>query len=239
MVFEQAWNIVKDVDFRIPKPTGKPPSYTDEDANLAFRGSKIPNWFDRLHPFSDDPMINPRTGDRFGVDSDKGDKTSYYYGRGGPEDESPSSVEYNPVTEEYEPTWRALMDASRFKRDVREGKIVVPPKRDYAIGDFTDSQRDFESSWIQTASGKDELLNELERASMVRALMDAGLIGERQIETALDEASFADSRGSIHSRTPFQETIRGGAAYRTNRLGGDDLNVDSELWDVQGWEEDD
>ena len=42
MVFEQAWSIVKDVDFRIPRPSDPPAKYTEPNAVLAFHGSKIP-----------------------------------------------------------------------------------------------------------------------------------------------------------------------------------------------------
>ena len=242
MIFEKAWDLVKDVDFKLPKATDGPPTYTDKDAQLAFRGSRIPHWYNYLHPFSNDPMINPRTGDRFGVDSERGYETSNYRGMGGPKedfynDEFQSSVEYDPLTGEYIPTMRALMDAAKFKKDVKEGKIIVPPKMDYDIGDFTDSQRDFtESFFLQPASGKTELLDEIERASLVRAIMNAGITDKEIMETALDEISHAQMRGEYNSRTPFQTTIDG--AYRTNRLGGDDLDVDPDLWDRQGWEED-
>ena len=129
------------------------------------------------------------------------------------------------------------MDAAKFKKDVKEGKIIVPPKMDYDIGDFTDSQRDFtESFFLQPASGKTEVLDEIERASLVRAIMNAGITDKEIMETALDEIAHAQMRGEYNSRTPFQTTIDG--AYRTNRLGGDDLDVDPDLWDRQGWEED-
>ena len=201
MIFEKAWDVAKDVDFRIPKVNERPPSYTDLDANLAFRGSRIPHWYDYHQPFSEDPMVNPRTGDRYGIDSERGYETSNYREMGGPKedffnDEFESSVEYDPFSGEYIPTWRALMDAAKFKKDVREGKIIVPPKMDYEIGDFTDSQRDFTSGSVFTepASGKDDLLNELERASLVRAIMDAGITDREILETALDEASYAAGR---------------------------------------------
>ena len=192
MVFEKAWNLVKDVDFKLPQIMNGPPSYSDKDAILAFRGSKIPNWHNYLHPFSNDPMIDARTGDRFGVDSEKGYKTSNYFEMGGPKDDFyndkfQSSVEYDHITGEYIPTGKALLDEAKFKDMVREGIITVPPRMDYDIGDFTDSQQDFEDSFIQPASGKSELLYELERASLVRALMDAGITDKKIIEMALDK----------------------------------------------------
>lgn len=254
MIFEKAWNLVKDVDFKLPKITDGPPTYTDKDAILAFRGSKIPNWHSYLHPFSNDPMIDARTGDRFGIDSEKGYKTSNYFEMGGPKDdfyndEFQSSVEYDPFTGEYIPTMRALFDEAKFKDMVREGIITVPPRMDYDIGDFTDSQQDFEDAFfLEPTSGKTELLDEIERASLVRALMNAGITDKEIMEMALDETSFIQSRGPWNSETPFQTTIRQptyvsgegnkDGVYRTNRLGGDDLDVDPDLWDRQGWEED-
>ena len=224
MVFDMAWDLVKDVDFKLPKPTDGPPTYTDKDAQLAFRGSRIPHWYYYLHPFSDDPMINPRTGDRFGIDSERGYETSNYRGMGGPKedfynDEFQSTVEYDPLTGEYIPTMRALMDAAKFKKDVKEGKIIVPPRMDYEIGDFTDSQRDFTSGhFIEPASGKDDLLNELERASLVRAIMDAGITDREILEIALDEASYADGRGT---RSPGQVQVSGPPLFpeQTYRIG--------------------
>ena len=141
------------------------------------------------------------------------------------------------------------MDAAKFKKDVKEGKIIVPPKMDYDIGDFTDSQRDFtDSFFFQPSSGKTEVLDEIERASLVRAIMDAGITDKEIMEMALDETFFSQSRGPWNSKTPFQTTIRQprfvrgegnkDGVYRTNRLGGDDLDVDPDLWDRQGWEED-
>ena len=42
MIFEKAWGVAKDVDFRMPLPLEKPPSWIDADANLAISGSLIP-----------------------------------------------------------------------------------------------------------------------------------------------------------------------------------------------------
>ena len=77
----------------------------------------------------------------------------------------------------------------------------------------------------------------------------AGGITDKEImEMALDETFFSQSREPWNSKTPFQTTIRQprfvrgegnkDGVYRTNRLGGDDLDVDPDLWDRQGWEED-
>ena len=33
MIFEKAWDVAKDVDFRIPKVNERTPSYTDMDTN--------------------------------------------------------------------------------------------------------------------------------------------------------------------------------------------------------------
>ena len=127
-VFSKAWDLVKDVDFKIPSPIGRPPSYFDEVANLAFRGSRIPHFSGFMYPFDSDPSINPRTGDRWDIDSSRGYETSNYREMGGPEDDFysdkfRSSVEYDPLSGEYIPTWRAMMDAAKFKKDVRDGKL--------------------------------------------------------------------------------------------------------------------
>ena len=111
------------------------------------------------------------------------------------------------------------MDAAKFKKDVREGKIIVPPKMDYEIGDFTDSQRDFTSGhFIDPTSGKDELLAELDRASMVRAIMDAGITDREILETALDEAWYAAGR---FPRSPGQVQVSGPPLFpeQTYRIG--------------------
>ncbi|MGB0164885.1 MAG: hypothetical protein ACPF9I_05700 [Candidatus Thalassarchaeaceae archaeon] len=220
-VFNEAWNLIKDVDFKIPSPIGRPPSYFDEDANLAFRGSRIPHFSSFMYPFDSDPSINPRTGDRWDIDSSRGYETSNYREMGGPEDDFyndkfRSSVEYDPLSGEYIPTWRAMMDAAKFKKDVRDGKIMVPPRMDYEVGDFSDSLRDFESSFLQ--SGKDELLDELERASLVRAIRDAGITDRETLETALDEAAAASARGQ---RSKGQVQVSGPPLFpeQTYRIG--------------------
>lgn len=220
-VFSKAWDLVKDVDFKIPSPIGRPPSYFDEDANLAFRGSRIPHFSSFMYPFDSDPNINPRTGDRYGIDSSRGYETSNYREMGGPEDDFysdkfRSSVEYDPLSGEYIPTMRALMDAAKFKKDVRDGKIMVPPRIDYEVGDFSDPLRDFESSFLQ--SGKDELLDELERASLVRAIRDAGITDRETLETALDEAAAASARGQ---RSKGQVQVSGPPLFpeQTYRIG--------------------
>jgi len=225
-VFSKAWDFVKDVDFKLPSPIGRPPSYLDEDANLAFRGSRIPHFSSFMYPFDSDPSINPRTGDRWDIDSSRGYETSNYREMGGPEDDFysdkfRSSVEYDPLSGEYIPTWRAMMDAAKFKRDVRDGEIMVPPRMDYEVGDFSDSLRDFESSFLQ--SGKDELLDELERASLVRAIRDAGITDRETLETALDEAAAASARGQ---RSKGQVQVSGPPLFpeQTYRIGPEGIS---------------
>lgn len=210
MVFEQAWNIVKDVDFRIPKPTGKPPSYTDEDANLAFRGSKIPNWWNWDNPHGQNPAINPVTGKEWEehvIDPDTGEKwptaddfwdaiaweIAFKAGKEGGKAPTELSVGDDVM-------WT---DSNQFGPTGKRGGafVVAPPYMDYKVGDFGEALEDFDDANFKPfgdriiRDSKDTVFDELERASIVRAVMDAGLVSRREIETALDETSYADARG--------------------------------------------
>ena len=49
-------------------------------------------------------------------------------------------------------------------------------------------------------------MNELERASLVRAIMEAGIVGERD-RGCFDEVSFASSRGEYHDYNPREEEL--------------------------------
>jgi hypothetical protein len=55
----------------------------------------------------------------------------------------------------------------------------------------------------------DPLLFELDRAGMVRALMDAGIVGSRELEAALDAGFEAESRGTHSSGQKRMDTDRG------------------------------
>ena len=155
MAFEQAWSIVKDVDFRIPRPVDPPAKYTEPNAVLAFHGSKIP----MIHTH-DKTIGLPTSAGQFGV----GD----------------------------------------FGEDMHEGKEA--------------------GSFLTQNQGIGQVMDEIERASLVRAIMEAGIVDEREIEEALDEVAFANMRGEFHTRN-YPETRRMGneRGVMTTRLGGGDL----------------
>jgi hypothetical protein len=155
MVFEQAWSIVKDVDFRIPRPSDPPAKYTEPNAVLAFHGSKIP----MMHTH-DKSLGIPTEAGRFEV----GD----------------------------------------FGEDMHEGKEA--------------------GAFLSYHHGLENVRDELERASLVRALMEAGIVGEEEIESALDEASFADMRGTFHAEHfPESKRLDSGRGFMTTQIGGGDL----------------
>jgi len=149
MAFERAWMIVKDVDFKIPSPSDKPPSYLDRDANLAFHGSQLPHWFAHENPWGPDELS---------------------------EDDFVQSIK------------------DEMRR--RKGELVMAPYMDYKVGDFGDALEDFEGGGFLTPHhDKEAVLGELERASLVRALMGAGIVDRREMSDAIDEADNAMSRG--------------------------------------------
>ncbi len=173
MVFEQAWAIVKDVDFRIPRPVDPPAKYTEPNAVLAFAGSKIP----MIHTHEQSVGL-PTSAGRFEV----GD----------------------------------------FGEDMHEG---------------TDND-----SFTSYHHGIKEVRDEIERASLVRAIIEAGIVDQGQIEDALDEAAFADMRGEYSSYNPEREEsleqlgwpktpessfsskrLGSGKGSMTTRLGGRDM----------------
>lgn len=169
MVFEQAWSIVKDVDFRIPTPAKPATKYTEPNAVLAFHGSKTP--------------------------------------------------------------------LSRIPQDTMD-------EWQSEVGDFGVGMHEGEEArgFLTRHQGIEEVMNELERASLVRAFMEAGIVGERELEDALDEVSFANSRGEYHEYNPQREEqlaqlgfptfpersfatkrLDSGKGSITTRLGGRDL----------------
>ena len=69
--------------------------------------------------------------------------------------------------------------------------------------------------------GLENVRDELERASLVRALMEAGIVGEEEIESALDEASFADMRGTFHAEHfPESKRLIAKGGFMTTQIGG-------------------
>ena len=166
-IFDMAWKIAKDVDFRMPRPVDPPAKYTDPNAVLAFIGSKIPmihtNRYGLQLPNRDTQGI-PMTGGEGGAGIRIGD----------------------------------------FGEAMHEGEISSPFSRQHGIGDVMD---------------------EIQRASLVRAIMEAGIVDEREIEEALDEAAFADARGTFHTRNnPETRRMDNERGVMTTRLGGGDLD---------------
>ena len=150
MVFEQAWSIVKDVDFRIPRPVDPPAKYTEPNAVLAFAGSKI-------------PMIHTHE----------------------------QSVGL--------PISAGRLEVGDFGEDMHEGRD--------------------NHSFTSYHHGIQQVMDEIERASLVRAIMEAGIVDERQIEDALDEAAFADMRGEYSVYSPNREReVRDEAAVHNHPL---------------------
>ena len=168
MAFEQAWAIVKDVDFRIPRPIDSPAKYTEPNAVLAFHGSKI-------------PMIH--THEQRG-----------------------------------HPIYRTFLNESL--------RLPLRSAGRYEVGDFGEDMHEGKEagSFLTPHHGITQVMDEIERASLVRAIMEAGIVDEREIEGALDEAAFADMRGEFHTRH-HPETRRMGneRGVMTTRLGGGDL----------------
>lgn len=196
MAFERAWMIVKDVDFRLPRPTDSVPSFLDPDANLAFHGSKIPHSWNWDNPYGQNPAINPVTGKEW---------------------ENP---EIDPLTGEKWPNkedfwssigWEMAFRAAREGRkaptelkvgdDVQwsgDGEFVLPPPyMDYEVGDFGDALEDFKpaGSFLTRHHGDEQVLDELERAGLVRALNDAGIVGRKEMTDAIEEVDNASRRG--------------------------------------------
>ena len=199
MVFEQAWSIVKDVDFKIPRPTDAAPTYLDQDANLAFRGSAIPHWWNWENPHGQRDDINPVTGkewenphvDEFGTKWPNRDDFS-------------ASIAW-------EMAFRAAKEGRKIPKSIEIGRgemggfeipikdefILPPPYMDYEVGDFGEDMHEGKDAGLLLSRhhGLENVRDEIERASLVRALMDAGIVDRKEISDALDEASYASGRG--------------------------------------------
>ncbi len=225
MAFEQAWSIVKDVDFKIPRPGDAAPTYLDQDANLAFRGSAIPHWWNWENPHGQRDDINPVTGkewenphvDEFGMKWPN-------------RDDFLASIAW-------EMAFRAAKEGRKIPKSIGIGRgepggfeipvkdefILPPPYIDYEVGDFGEDMHEGEEAkgFLTGHQGIEGVIDEVERASLVRALMEAGIVGEEEIETALDEASFADTRGTFH--TEQSKRLDSGRGSMTTQIGGGDL----------------
>jgi len=219
MAFERAWNVVKDVDFRIPRPADPVPSFLDPDANLAFRGSKIPHSWNWDNPYGRNPAINPVTGKEWEnpvIDPVTGEKWPN-------RDDFWESVAW-------EAAFRAAREGRKAPTEIKVGDdvqwsgdgdfVLPPPYMDYEVGDFGDALEDFKTAnhFISRHHGDQQVLDELERASLVRALNDAGIVGRKEMTDAIEEAWFADARGT---RSPKQVQVSGPPLFpeQTYRIG--------------------
>lgn len=134
MIFQKAWNVAKDVDFRMPLPHEKPPSWIDADATLALPASLIP------------PA-----------------------GKG---------VDLSEIDENF-----------------------VPYVLNTDVGAFEPG----ETKWLGAPDPMDNMIQEVTRASIIRALMNSGIVTENELLTALDEYHNADARGE---RSRGQQLVR-------------------------------
>ena len=140
-------------------PMGRP-SFTDPHANLAVHGSRIP------------------------------DHVAYWKGD-------------NPIIPYDKFDMNTLMESVRHELERRRGERINPPVVDYEVGDFGDNMKD---GLIDQAfsyrnpndeprlfkkpkdMGAEMIMNELERASLINALNDAGIFDERSLENIVDQA---------------------------------------------------
>ena len=136
MIFEKAWDVVKDVDFRMPLPLEKPPSWIDADANLALPSSLIP------------PVEH--------------------------------SFDLSGIDENFFP-YVSNTDVGAFEPENETKSSLLAP------------------------SPMDNMIEEVTRASLVRALMNSGIVTENELLTALDEYYNADARGE---RSKGQQLVR-------------------------------
>ena len=140
-------------------PMGRP-SFTDPYANLAVHGSRVPDHV--AYWKGDNPIIPP---EEFNMDS--------------------------------------MMESVRHELERRRGERVFAPVVDYEPGDFGDNMKDGlidQAYSYQNPNdeprmfkrpkdmGAEVVVNELERASLINALNDAGIFDERSLENIVDEA---------------------------------------------------
>lgn len=150
--FDTAWGLLK-TDMRLPNPLGGRPSWTDPHANLAFHGSRIPDF--RAFEAGDNPPTRP-----------------------------------HEVAEWY-----------KQELERRAGRRINAPVVEYDVGDFTENVKDGiedksyrygsdEPRMLKpsTQMGTEVLMGELERASLINALNDAGIFDEQSLANITDQA---------------------------------------------------
>lgn len=150
--FDTAWDLLK-TDMRLPTPLDRP-QFTDPHANLAFRGSRIPDF---------------RAFDA------------------GNNQDVPNEQFIESVAHELERRRGERMDN--------------PPVIDYEMGDFGENMKDgiedksyrYGSDEVrmlkpQSQMGTEVLMGELERASLINALNDAGIFDMQSLDRIADQA---------------------------------------------------
>ncbi len=195
MVFERAWAVVKDVDFRLPRPTDSVPSFLDPDANLAFRGSKIPHSWNWDNPYGRNFAINPVTGKQW--ENPVIDPNGSLW---------PNKNDFWESVA-WEAAFRAAREGRKAPTEIKVGDdvqwsgdgdfVLPPPYMDYEVGDFGERMEDFTPGSFYPGQ---QVLNELERAGLVRALNDAGIVGRKEMTDAIEEAGYADERGTLSGK---------------------------------------
>jgi len=152
--FDRAWAFLK-TDMRLPNPLGGRPSWTDPHANLAFHGSRIPDF--RAFEAGDNPPTRP-----------------------------------HEVAEWY-----------KQELERRAGRRINAPVVESDVGDFTENMKDgiIDQSFThnnpnneprrfkqQSDFGAENLLTEIERASLINGLNDAGIFDEKSLANITDQA---------------------------------------------------
>lgn len=150
--FDTAWSLLK-TDMRLPTPLDRP-QFTDAHANLAFRGSRIPDF--RAFDAGNNQDV---TDDQF-------------------------------------------MESVAHELERRRGeRMDNPPVIDYEMGDFTENMKEGieDKSYRygsdeprmfkpQSEMGTELLMGELERASLINALNEAGIFDTQSLERIADQA---------------------------------------------------
>lgn len=112
----------------------------------------------------------------------------------------------------------------RDEIDRRKGKLIEPADSPwkYDVGDFSEDLKDGDESGAfvtPATAGVDQVYHEIERASVVEAINDAGIFDESEVERVLDEWFHAEGLGSMNLREQGKSRRMGNAKGRMiNRL---------------------
>tara|TARA_R110002110_G_scaffold192246_2_gene400262 strand:+ start:97 stop:624 length:528 start_codon:yes stop_codon:yes gene_type:complete len=83
----------------------------------------------------------------------------------------------------------------------RKGEMVIPPLREYEVGDFSEAMQegiDGPPFGRESAMGVNNTLHdELRRASLIEAMHDAGIHDVASLENILDEEADFDAEGLV------------------------------------------